>query len=603
MMQFLWRYVDELIGKGLEISVLAQFFFLSGLTLIPISLPLAILLAALMTFGNFGERYELLSMKAAGISLLRIIRPLVLLCIMLGGLSFYFQNVIGPRAQKELWTLLVSMKIKSPEIEIPENVFYSDIPGYNIYVKKKDKETGILRDVLIYDYKDGFENARIIWAEKGILEMTQDKKHLFLHLYNGEQFENLRTQTFMTQNIPYRRESFKEKHALIDFNADFEKVDGNFLNSRSDIKNMAEISHAIDSLSQYADSVGRSIYNDAMQYSYRSPSISKEDSIKGVTMYGNGINTDSIYAAMSTAEKLKLMTAALNTTTSMGNDWDMKGYATTDTDQNIRSHKADWNKKITLSLACIVFFFIGAPLGAIIRKGGLGMPVVVSILIFILYYVIDSGTTRVAKSGEINIYLGTWMSTIILAPLGAFLTYKSNNDSVVFNLDYYQAIFRKILGIRPKRHYFRKDVIIDTPDLAYCAQELGEITEQCTNYLQTHKLIGPPNYVKIFTNREQDNLILKINTQLEAVIEELSNAKDAAIINFINQYPYVSTKAHKSVFDNLFINLIAGLLFPFGLLMWARIWRYRVRLQKDLKLILTTNQEILQRIALNNETN
>ena len=169
MMQFLWRYVDELVGKGLEIKVLAQFFFLSALTLIPLSLPLAILLAALMTFGNFGERYELLSMKAAGIPLLRIMQPVILFCVLLGLTSFFFQNVVGPKAQKELWTLIVSMKQKSPEVDIPEGVFYSDIDGYNIYVKQKDRETGILKDVLIYNFSDGFENAHIIWAAEGKL--------------------------------------------------------------------------------------------------------------------------------------------------------------------------------------------------------------------------------------------------------------------------------------------------------------------------------------------------------------------------------------------------------------------------------------------------
>ena len=180
MMQFLWRYVDEMVGKGLEMSVLAQFFFYSALTLIPVSLPLAILLAALMTFGNFGERFELLSMKAAGIPLLRIIRPLVIFCTILACVSFYFQNVIAPKAQLKLLTLLVSMKQTSPELDIPEGVFYSEIDGYNIYVKHKDRETGIMKDLLIYNFSDGFENAHIIWASEGKMEMTADKKHLYL---------------------------------------------------------------------------------------------------------------------------------------------------------------------------------------------------------------------------------------------------------------------------------------------------------------------------------------------------------------------------------------------------------------------------------------
>lgn len=601
MMQFLWRYVDELIGKGLAISVLAQFFFLSGLTLIPLSLPLAILLAALITFGNFGERYELLSMKAAGISLLRIIRPLILLCICICGLSFYFQNVVSPKAQKELWTLLVSMKIKSPEIEIPENVFYGDITGYNIYVKKKDKETGILHDMLIYDFKDGFDNMRIIWAQKGLLEMTADKKHLYLHLYNGEQFENLRSQSSMAQNIPYRRETFKEKHALIDFNTDFEKVDGNFLNSRSDIKNMNQIAKAIDSLSTYADSVGRAIYKDAIAYNYRPSQLSVQDSIEAQKHKIKSINVDSIYNTLSASDKIRIITSASNNSASMANEWEMKSYMTTETDDSIRSHTVDWHRKITLSLACLVFFFIGAPLGAIIRKGGLGMPVVVSILIFILYYVIDSGTIRVAKSGEMNVILGTWMSTLVLAPLGSFLTYKSNNDSVVFNMDYYKAFFRKLFAIRTKRHIQLKEIIIDTPDINQCMQSLESISQQASTYLTTHRLRGIPNYFRIFTNHHSDTQIQDIHHLLESTIEELSNVKDPAIINYLNEFPQIAARSHKSVSNHIIINLLLGLLFPIGLIIWFRIWFYRIRLYKDLKSIITTIGKIHERVSSTNE--
>ena len=200
--------MDELVGKGLEMTVLAQFFFYSGLTLVPASLPLAVLLAALITFGNFGERFELLAMKAAGISLLNIMRPLIIFIAFVCCLSFYFQNVVGPKAQTKLWTLLLSMKQKSPEVDIPEGVFYDEIDGYNLYVKQKDRKTGMLYDVLIYNFDKGFENAQIIKADSGRLEMTADKQHLYLHLYSGEQFENLKSQTMNQRNVPYRREAF-----------------------------------------------------------------------------------------------------------------------------------------------------------------------------------------------------------------------------------------------------------------------------------------------------------------------------------------------------------------------------------------------------------
>ena len=599
MMQFLWRYVDELVGKGLEIKVLAQFFFLSALTLIPLSLPLAILLAALMTFGNFGERYELLSMKAAGIPLLRIMQPVILFCVLLGLTSFFFQNVVGPKAQKELWTLIVSMKQKSPEVDIPEGVFYSDIDGYNIYVKQKDRETGILKDVLIYNFSDGFENAHIIWAAEGKLELTADKQHLYLHLYNGEQFENLKSQAGLSRNVPYRRETFREKHTLIQFDTQFNMVDGNFLNRRSDIKNMNEITHAIDSLTAYADSLGRSMHSDIMQSTYKAPILSKSDSVKIQEEKLSVINIDSVFNTLTSAEKLKTLSTCENRLSSLSSDWSMKSYLTKETDANIRGHRSDWHKKITLSLACIIFFFIGAPLGAIIRKGGLGMPVVLSVLIFILYYIIDSGATRVAKSGEMNIILGTWMSTLVLAPLGGFLTYKSNKDSVVFNIDVYIAFFRKLLGIRQSRHIFKKEVIIHTPDYADVVNRLEAISRQCQDYANKHKLLGPPNYFQIFTNNEHDDAIREISLQMENLIEELSNSKDNILLNMLNKYPYLSVKAHKSLIDNRWLNLIFGIIVPAGLLVWLNIWRYRVRLDKDLKVILKTNEELENHIRTN----
>ena len=599
MMQFLWKYVDELVGKGLELDILAQFFFLSALTLIPLSLPLAILLAALMTFGNFGERYELLSMKAAGIPLLRIMRPIAIMCLILGLTSFYFQNVIGPKAQKQLWTLLVSMKQKSPEVDIPEKVFYSDIEGYNIYVNKKDRETGILKDVLIYNFSDGFENARIIWAEEGKLELTADKKHLYLHLYNGELFENLKSQNIDSKNVPYRRETFIEKHSLIDFDAEFNMVDGSFLNRRSDIKNMNELTATIDSLTTYTDSVGRAMYNEIMSSTYKDTDLSKSDSIKIKEQNLTYINTDSIFRSMSSDEKLKTLSSTERRMSSISSDWSMKSFVTQDNDKSIRSHTSDWHKKITLSFACVFFFFIGAPLGAIIRKGGLGMPVVISVLMFILYYIIDSGATRVAKSGEMNIILGTWMSSLVLAPLGAFLTYKSNKDSVVFNIDVYKAFFRKIFGIRQSRHIFRKEVIIFTPDYAQICDKLDNICRECEDYSATHKLLGLPNYYKIFTNHTHDDHIKEISQQLESVIEELSNSKDGVILNNMNNYPFLFIKAHKSVSDKIWLNLLLGIIVPAGIVIWLNIWRHRITLDKDLKIIIKTSMDIQERIRTN----
>ena len=596
MMQFLWRYVDELVGKGLEMDVLGQFFFYSGLTLIPLSLPLAILLAALMTFGNFGERYELLSMKAAGIPLLRIMSPLIICCMLLASISFYFQNVVAPKAQQQLWTLLVSMKQTSPELDIPEGVFYDEIDGYNIYIKSKDRETGIMEEVLIYSFTDGFENARIIFANEGKMEMTADKQHLQLHLYNGEQFENLKSQTISSKNVPYRRESFREKHIIIEFDGGFEMIDGSYLGDRSDSKNMIEISHSIDSLSLQADSVGRSMYKDA-KVTYTKKIFTKRDS----TQIEKGeisaiLNLDSVFQSYTLVEKDETLRNSADRMANMANDWKTRSIQNTETDKNIRKHEAAWHQKITLSLSCLMFFFIGAPLGAIIRKGGLGLPVVISVIIFVLYYIIDTGATRVARSGEMNMILGVWMSTLVLTPIGVFFTYKSNKDSVVFNLEVYLNFFRWLFGLRSSRHIFKKEVIIEDPNYARIVTDLDEVSKQCQAYLSQHSLSAVPNYYKVFTNHGHDDKIASISDQLEALIEELSNSKDGPLLNLMNNYPILSTKAHKSPFDNRWFNLLEGIIIPVGLFYYIRIWHFSKRLDKDLKTITKTNTDIQERI-------
>ena len=597
MMQFTWRYLDELIGKGLTLDVLAQFYWYMGITLMPQSLPLAVLLASLITFGNMAEQLELLAMKAAGVALIRIMQPILIVVVLLTGISFYFQNVIAPKAQLKLLTLLVSMKQTSPELDIPEGVFYSEIDDYNIYVKHKDRETGIMKDLLIYNFSDGFENAHIIWATEGSMEMTEDKQHLFLHLYNGEQFENLKSQSIDSKNVPYRRETFREKHIVIEFDGGFNMIDGSFLSERHDTKNMNQISHSIDSLTFRADSIGRATFKDTKRTTYREYTVTQRDSVKMSTGELPAIiNADSLFQAFTLAEKEKTLKTVSDRLNNLVSDWKIKNTQMSDADKNIRRHQSTWHQRITLSLSCLIFFFIGAPLGAIIRKGGLGLPVVISVIIFVLYYIIDSGSTRVARSGEMNIILGTWMSTLVLAPIGAFFTYKSNKDSVVFNLEVYTGFFRWLFGLRPSRHLFKKEVIIKDPNYRQVYEDLSVITNQCQTYLDTHRLGSAPNYYRIFFVDGPSNAIAEINAGMENVIEELSNSKDGPILNGLNNYPILSTQAHKSPSDHRWLNILFGVCIPVGLFFYFRIWLFGKRLDKDLKRIIQTNTNIQERI-------
>ncbi len=594
MMQFLWRYVDEMVGKGLEMSVLAQFFFYSALTLVPVSLPLAILLAALITFGNFGERFELLAMKAAGISLIKIMRPLIIFILFVCGVSFYFQNVIGPKAQTKLWTLLISMRQKSPELDIPEGVFYDEIDGYNLYVKKKDRETGMLYDVLIYNFEKGFENAQIIKSDSGRLEMTADKQHLYLHLYSGEQFENLKSQNTRQKNVPYRRETFREKHAIIEFDSDFNMADEGIMSGQSKSKDMAKLQADIDSMSVRNDSIGRSYYKEAMSGTYSvTSSLTKADTTKIEEANLAYFNVDSLYDVQTLAEKEQIIKTAVNRAESSASDWNFKSLNISMTDTNLRSHMTAWHEKLTLSLACLIFFFIGAPLGGIIRKGGLGMPVVVSVIIFIIYYIINNTGFKMARDGKWIVWMGMWTSTAVLAPLGAFLTYKSNNDSVVLNADAYISWLKKIIGIRSVRHLFRKEVIIHDPDYDRLPGDLQALSEDCRRYMEQKKLKRAPNYFKLWMTDSQDEEVEHIHARLEQLVEEMSNTKSIALLTVLNNYPIIPTRAHTRPFRNYWLNLACGILFPVGLFLYFRIWSFRLRLQKDLERIIKTNQDVL----------
>lgn len=601
MMQFLWRRVDDMVGKGLDLIVLAKFFYYSALALWPTSAPLAVLLASLMTFGNFGERFELIAMKAAGIPLTKVMRPLIIFTVFVAGLSFYFQNVTGPNAQLKLYTLIYSMTQASPELDIPESSFYQLGEGnegvkYNLYVRKKDKKTGMLYNVMIYNFSDGFENAHIIVADSGKMETTADKKHLYLHLYDGEQFENLRQQNTGSQNVPYRRESFVSKHTLIDFDSNFSMQDGSFLTVNPEFKGMNKLREDIDSLDVRYDSIGRGYYDDAMKRSYNSTPLTRFDSIQIEKTRITRLDMDSLLAVSSRNTVEEAYGEAKRKVEMTASDLSIKSLTMNDGNKLIRRHWMEMNKKFTLSLACIIFFFIGAPLGAIIRKGGLGMPVVVSIIIFLIYYIINSMGERAAKNGTWEIWFGTWISTFVTLPLGIFFTYKATRDSAVFNADVYMEIIRKMFGIRTQRHLFKKEVIIEDPNYARIDKDLDALCQECEDYMRTHRLDRLPNYVRIFTNNEKDSHIRELSDKLESLVEELGNSKDYRVLQITNTYPVLLTNAHKSPFSNRWLNMLVGIAVPVGLFFYLRIWRFGLRLHKDLQQIVTTSRNLQQRI-------
>lgn len=598
MMQFMWLHIDKLIGKGLSIDVLAQFFFYAALTLVPMSLPLAILLASLITFGNFGERFELLSMKAAGISLIRIFQPTALFALVLTAASFYFQNVTSPNATKQLAALLYSMKQKSPELEIPEGIFYNEIKGYNLFVEKKNKENGMLYGVMIYDNSGSYDDTQIVLADSARLQSTADKQHLLLTLYRGERFQSMKgsNAALKGSNTPYMRETFIEEQDLIAFDGGFNALDASLLSGNAQTKNIIQIQRGIDSITVLKDSVGRATYSEAqLSFMNKRTSVSKNDSAQVVAQ--TALPFDSLLAKLSTDKLQTVIQSAAYKGANANSNYEFKRYNTNDMNKALRLHRVEFHKKLTLSLACIIFFFIGAPLGAIIRKGGLGVPVVVSVVIFIFYYIINVSGEKMAKSGEWNIPFGMWLSSMVLMPIGAFLTYKANKDSVVFNMEAYQSFFRKLFGLRESRHLARKEVVIDEPCYPEVKEKLAQLDDLCRTYAESHKLKRLPNYIEIFFRESTDKEMDRICNLLEDIVAELANSRSSAVLDSVNNLPVIQPQAHCRPFAHKTLNKTAGIIFPIGFVLFFRIWRYRIRLERDLAGIRSTANRLQQIIA------
>ncbi|SEA51572.1 lipopolysaccharide export system permease protein [Xylanibacter ruminicola] len=600
MMQFLWRYVDELIGKGLSLEVMAQFFWYMGLMLMPQAFPLAILLSSLIAFGNLGESSELTAIKAAGISLMQAFRSLIIISVLMAGISFYFQNVVGPRANQDFYRLLLGMKQKSPELEIPEGVFYDGIPGSNIYVQKKDLNTGMLYGIMIYRMTGSYEDQAIILADSGMMQSTAEKKHLLLTLYNGVWNENMRSQDLAgTADVPYRRETFVTKRIVLDFDNNFSMADINDIAGDARAKSLGKIMHDKDSLQEFNDSVGRSYYEDAKRFYFRTYEVSASDSVKISKLVAeNNTSIDSMFTKLSDGKKKSVLQTAINSAQSCATDLEMKGAYANSLHRYFRTHQIQAILKFTLALTCIIFFFIGAPLGAIIRKGGLGVPVIISVLVFIVYYILDSTGQKMARDDQWTVWYGMTISTVVLAPIACFFTYKANNDSVVFNIDMYKQVLMRILGLRTHRHIYRKEVIIEDPIYALDSYHLLQINEQIKQYSEEHKLLHLPNPIHVFFRPGDDQTIQKIVNQLEDVIDDLANTKDAQILGYLNHYPVVATHAHTRPFHRKWLNIISGLILPLGIFFYCRMCRFRLRLRKDLNRILETNQWVLERVAV-----
>ena len=595
LMQFLWRYIDDLVGKGLSMDVIAELFFYAALTMIPLALPLAILLASLMTFGNLGERFELTAMKAGGISLLRVMKPLIALMIVIAIGAFFFQNYALPVAQTKMWTLLYSMRQKSPELEIPEGVFYDQIPGFNLFVESKNRDTGVLNEMIIYDMSTGFDNARIILADSGKLAFSADQTHLYLTLWQGELFENLRQMGMNAQNSPYRREKFDTKDIIIKFDANFNRMDEQGMRSQYVGKNIAELQHTIDSVNQRVDSLGdsyaREVLNTAIvgQMRFNRHYVDgkmEQYPMRDVTLT-RVLNIDSVFHGDNTGEYLNNLNHAVSIAKRNRQQYEFKSFIMDEDTKNIRRHAIEMQKKFTLSIACIIFFFIGAPLGAIIRKGGIGMPLVISVFLFIFYYIVDNFGYKMARDGHWAVWQGMWLSTAVLLPLGIFFTYKAVNDSAIFNRDAYLIFFRRLVGLRQPRHVEMKEFVMEDFSPAVAIEMIDNIGLQINDLLASAS--ARPGYISFWRAGYDRRALQSVIVAVDSVIEYLSTSRDKDIVNRLNMLPVLRSLLlyRPTVYPALAWAFI--IMFPVGLPLYLVGRRQRDELRAE----LTKTREVL----------
>ncbi|MDE5752853.1 MAG: LptF/LptG family permease [Duncaniella sp.] len=598
LMQFLWRYIDDLVGKGLGVDVIGELFFYAALTMVPMALPLAILLASLMIFGNLGESFELTAMKAAGISLIRTMTPLIILMMFIATGAFFFQNNVLPIAQTKMWTLLYSARQKSPELEIPEGVFYDQIPGYNLFVQEKNRDTGVLYDMMIYDVSRGFENSSIILADSGKMTITPDKTHLFLRLWQGESFENLKDAATGMKNVPYRRESFDTKEIMLKFDANFNRMDEQGMRNQYVGKNMAELQATIDSVGERVDSLGGVYAKDLREkpvlnispYKIRYVDGNPVKELRRPVAITTTLDIDSVFRGPSSGFALNYLNQALTKVQRQRQEYEFTALSMADDMKTIRRHAIELQKKFTLSFACIIFFFIGAPLGAIIRKGGLGTPLVISVLLFIFYYIIDNMGYKFARDGKLPVWQGMWLSAAVLLPLGIFFTYKAVNDSVVFNKDAYVNFFRRFFGVSETRKVEMKEVVMEEvrPDVAI--ERLATLRKMVAAYLAANP--AKESYIKYWTTGYDRDSLMSLRDEMEEIIDRLSNSRDKMVIMKLMDYPVLRWLWFIRPAAKRWLGLTLAALFPIGIPVWIAGRSSQARLRHELETVDSVSSQI-----------
>jgi lipopolysaccharide export system permease protein len=445
-------YVDELAGKGLDFKILSELLYHFALTFVPTALPLGILLASLMTFGNMGEFSELSALKSSGISLQRIMRPLVVLIGIIAIISFFFSNNVLPYSTEKARTLLWDIRRKKPDINIQAGTFYNGVPDFSIKIATKDPVTNLMYNLIIYDHRERRGNYSVILADSGYMRLTHDETGLIMTLYSGHGHTELveKTNNPSLKKYPARTDVFKEQTIVIPLTGfDLQRSEEGLFKSGPAMLNISQLTFTIDSLNkkhinkldnEFKDFKNLRLYPVRNYKPSNNSQNAKTDSLNKVLKF----DTKVLFDSLKVMDKRTVLAKAIESLKEGNGVVVEKNESQRYEIKAIKKYEVEWNKKLTMSFACLVFFFIGAPLGAIIRKGGLGTPAVISILFFVIYYVISISGQKLVEEDVIGTFAGMWAASYILLPIGIFLTYKATTDSVILNIETYLMFFKKI---------------------------------------------------------------------------------------------------------------------------------------------------------------
>jgi len=602
LMQFLWKYIEDLIGKGLDLRVIGELFVYVSANLTPMSLPLAVLLASIFTLGNMGENYELIAFKSAGVSLQRIVMPLIILSVFIAACAFYFANNIMPVTSLKGRALIYDITQQRPELQIQEGVFYNGIEGYSIRIGRRDYKTNMLYNLMIYDHTRRAGNLRVTLSDSGRMAMTADKRFLEIILYNGHSYEDVRDENKRPAksnvNYPFQHIFFEEqvfRMALPGY--DLERSDEQIFKSGYQMLNLSQLTVMTDSLDLVIlgqENQLRSI----VQPIYRNPELAN---MPVDTSLRRRI-PDNFWDVFHQQTKQKRQSAIQEAVNNVRIQKDQVAGLIYELDLQSRKtwrYEIEWHKKIAFACSCFIFFFIGAPLGAIIRKGGIGTPIIVAVIFFVLYYVISMIGEKAAREGAMTPLEGVWMSTFIIFAVGIFLTWMATRDSAIFNQEWYAIWFRKGLNFifttqrtpRPALAY-----IATSADLApeNMVERLEELSLSCKQYIEgdfrKHTRIRDIWYL------HEDNLLTAIGNRHDHILSILKQSDVDMIRETVAEYPPVTLRHYKIPKEAAWQVVAAAIVFPVWLYLLLKMWIQKYALRNELRNMMEANRNLLNEL-------